>query len=69
MVDPGFPRQGRQPNRKEGMKAGSVNLLFGQIFLKLHENEGNWTERAESTKIFNVDPPLLSNKAKSLVMS
>ena len=38
VADLGFPRGGANPKR------GDVNLLYGQIFSKLHENEKNWTE-------------------------
>ena len=49
-ADPGFSRRALIPK-------GGANLLLGQILLKLHENEENWT--GDASKIFHVDPPLV----------
>ena len=45
-ADPGFPSGSANP------KGGGANLLFGQIFPKLHVNEENWIKMEGVSKIF-----------------
>ena len=54
VADPGFSQSGRQ---LKGW-GGGTNLLFGQIFLKLNENEKKWT--GAGPKFYYVDLSLLS---------
>ena len=53
VADPEFSQTGEEGRRGANPKGGSENLLFDQFFpRKLHENEGNGTERGRPWRPF-----------------